>query len=84
MQGWRQAVCNSAWSGEKLPSSGSGDLAGDTPDQPVLISLELVSGPQIPTKSYFTANLQSPYLSGQLIKKKKKVVVPQLCLQIYT
>lgn len=53
-----------------------GDLVGDTPDQPVLVSLEWVSGPQIPTKSYFTTNPKCPYLSGQLIKNK--AIVPQV------
>lgn len=45
------------------------------PDQPVLVSLILMSRPQIPTKSYFTASPKFPYLSGQL---QSKVIVPQV------
>lgn len=71
----RLALCNSVLSGEKLPLSGSGDLTGHTPDQPVLVTIILMSGPQIPTKSYFTASPKFPYLSGQL---KSKVIVPQV------
>lgn len=78
----KQAVRNSVWSGEKWPLSGSGDLVGNTPDQPVSVSLELGSGPKILTKAYFTANPKFPYLSGQLTKNK--VIVPQVCLEIYT
>lgn len=60
----RLAVCNSVLSGEKLPLSGSGDLTRNTPDQPVLVSLILMSGPQVPTKSYFTARPSFPIYQG--------------------
>lgn len=55
--------------GVKLPSP-KWDLTGGAPDQPMLVNLVLVPGPQVPTKSYFRASPKLPCLSQKLIKNK--------------
>lgn len=47
-----KAVCNATLSGREVSFPRGGDLTGGIPDQPVLVSLVLMVGLQIPTKSH--------------------------------
>ena len=63
-------LCNSAVSGSEAALPRKWDLIGGAPDQPMLVNLVLVPGPQVPTKSYFRASPKLPCLSQKLIKNK--------------
>lgn len=64
-------MCHSVLSGRETAFTREWGFTGGIPDSPVLVSLALMPGPPIPTKSYIIASPKFPYVSGKLKKKIK-------------
>ena len=62
-------MCHSVLSGRETAFTREWGFTGGIPDSPVLVSLALMPGPPIPTKSYIIASPKFPYISGKLKKK---------------